>query len=771
METQLESLMVRLMGDGSSYQRMLAQAAKSTSSFTDALQFQSHKIHGFGLRLRGFGETALGTAAGYASVLGIGASVNAAQGAVSRFMEAEKTEIAFEALIGNAELAQKTLKDLRQFAAETPFESPEIMAAAKQMIAFGESAENIVPTMKNLGDVSAGLNIPLGQLTYLFGTLKAQGRAMTVDINQFAMRGIPIWKELEKITGKSNAELRKMVEEGKVGFPLVEQAFQNMTKEGGLFHGQLEKQSKSLSGLVSTLKDNVGMVLADVGKKLVETFDIKGLIKDLGDAAFEAGRWITFMADEAVNVGRAVREWAGTTGVQWLRDTAKAAQEWVAANQKLVLGIGLTAGAVGLAVVAFKVLQFSLLTTLAAMTMLGVQKAIGAGLWLAYKAAMLVASAASLGFQLATWGLNASLMVLNFELLIPIAVGLAFAASAAGALALVFAGLAAAGYAVYKGVSAGLDVIMAIPTGEGPVKVITELFGGWVTNLKRIAEIAKKDLPAAFELLKMQAEIAITQIEAMWPPLARFILSVSNTVWKEIKHESTLAFSEALRIMFKEAGVFFKEIKDNFKIAMNPLQTGMELGKSMTESTKKMDKEMSKNMQFGKHWSLEIKDAVKRFEEEMKATGRSGTIADLTKRITDAIDAVELDQWIDNFWGDAGETAAERAKREAEAAGLAVKMKIIPTFDAAEWGSAEMHSRVAEWRDRMNIHASGRAPKSEFERSIPVVGSGGLASDHKDEAGSRNLIDIFKQIEENTRGSVVVTPAGLGGGDFGGGDF
>lgn len=294
-ETELERLMVRLQGDGSSYQKMLRQAEYGTERFGANLRVQTKSISAMGLHLRGFATNA---ALGVGAVAGIGGALYTAKEAVQRFAEQEQTEIAFEALIGNAELAQKTLGDLRKFAAETPFESPEIMAAAKQMIAFGESANNIVPTMKALGDVSAGLNIPLGQLTYLYGTLKAQGRAMTVDINQFAMRGIPIWKELEKITGKSNAELRKMVEEGQVGFPLVEQAFKNMTAEGGLFHGQLEKQSQSLLGLFSTLKDNVGMALADIGKTIVQEVNLKGFIQDIGAAAQFAADWFRGLSPE-----------------------------------------------------------------------------------------------------------------------------------------------------------------------------------------------------------------------------------------------------------------------------------------------------------------------------------------------------------------------------------------------------------------------------------------------------------------------------------------
>jgi len=203
-----------------------------------------------------------------------GASLTAALGfAVKSAASYEMNRVAFETMLGSAKEAQGMLKQISDFAAKTPFELPEVVDAGKQLLAFGFTAKEIIPNIRMLGDVSAGLNVPIGDMIYLFGTLKAQGRAYTRDIMQFAMRGIPIYDELAKVLKTTKDKVKDMVEAGKVGFPEVQKAFENMTGSGGQFGGLMDKQSKTLSGVFSNLKDNIGRVAREaLGMK--ETGDI-----------------------------------------------------------------------------------------------------------------------------------------------------------------------------------------------------------------------------------------------------------------------------------------------------------------------------------------------------------------------------------------------------------------------------------------------------------------------------------------------------------------
>lgn len=193
-------------------------------------------------------------------------------------MANEQLEVSFTTMLGSAEKAKKMMAELSKFAASTPFETPEIQNASKMLLAFGVEAENIIPTMTQLGDIASGLNIPLGDLAYLFGTTRAAGRLMTADLNQFTSRGIPMIAALAKTLGIAESEVKAFVEAGKVGFPEVQAALASLTSEGGQFAGLMAAQSQTLAGLLSTFRDNIGLALTAIGKQLIESFDLKGVL-------------------------------------------------------------------------------------------------------------------------------------------------------------------------------------------------------------------------------------------------------------------------------------------------------------------------------------------------------------------------------------------------------------------------------------------------------------------------------------------------------------
>ncbi len=279
---ELENLLVRLTGDSSGYRGMLAGAVKETNDASVRIGSSSKIIEGFGLRIRAFAGSVGGFMQTVVPMLGVAGGIGGIFQSVQEAASAEAMETSFGFLIGSAEKAEKALNDLRRFADVTPFETPEVIAAAKQMLAFGATAEDIVPTMRVLGDVSSALEIPLGQLSYLFGTLKAQGRAFTVDINQFAMRGIPIWAQLEHQFGKTNTQIRKMVEGGKIGFADVEAAFKATSGPMSKFTGGMAKQAETLMGLYSTLKSEVGNALREIGSIIMKETALHQFVKDTG---------------------------------------------------------------------------------------------------------------------------------------------------------------------------------------------------------------------------------------------------------------------------------------------------------------------------------------------------------------------------------------------------------------------------------------------------------------------------------------------------------
>ncbi len=193
----------------------------------------------------------------------------------------EQTALSFEVMIGSADQAKKTLDDLKQFAATTPFEFPEIANAGKQLLAMGIEAKDLTTTLRMLGDVGSGLGQPLGEMAYLFGQMRSQGRAMTQDLNQFAARGVPIYRELAKILGTTEVGVRELAASGEISFDLINQAFKGMTGEGGKFYEMTARQSTTLNGLLSTLSDGWNEIKRQVGEAIIQGLDVKEVVKQV----------------------------------------------------------------------------------------------------------------------------------------------------------------------------------------------------------------------------------------------------------------------------------------------------------------------------------------------------------------------------------------------------------------------------------------------------------------------------------------------------------
>lgn len=184
----------------------------------------------------------------------------------------QQLEIAFETMLRSGTKSKALMDQLVVTAAKTPFDLQGIASSTKQMLAYGSSVENVVDEIVMLGNVASGVGAPLGEIAYLYGTLRTQGRAYAVDIRQFAGRGIPIYEELAKVIGVSKDEVSALITEGKVGFAEVEQAFKNMTSSSGVYYNLMQEQSKSLTGMISNLGDAWDSALNKIGQENQDVF-------------------------------------------------------------------------------------------------------------------------------------------------------------------------------------------------------------------------------------------------------------------------------------------------------------------------------------------------------------------------------------------------------------------------------------------------------------------------------------------------------------------
>lgn len=180
--------------------------------------------------------------------------------------EFQQLEVAFETMIGNKARADALMADVVRMASTTPFELKEVASGAKSLLAFGISTEDIIPTLKSLGDVSAGLSVPMERLILNFGQIKTQSKLTGKELRDFNVAGVPIIAELAKNLGKSEQAIQDMVSAGNIGFQEVADAFKSMSSEGGRFANLMDKQAKTIIGLQSNLRDAIDQMFNSIGQ-------------------------------------------------------------------------------------------------------------------------------------------------------------------------------------------------------------------------------------------------------------------------------------------------------------------------------------------------------------------------------------------------------------------------------------------------------------------------------------------------------------------------
>jgi len=214
--------------------------------------------------------------------------------ALSVASEMETTQTAFKTMLGSAGAMMETLGEIKKLAMSTPFEFPELANAGRMLLAFGEAAKDIPDTLRRIGDVSAAISAPIGEIAEIYGKARTQGQLFAEDINQLTGRGIPIIRELAKVLGQPESAIKKLAEEGKITFPLLDQAFRNLTGSGGQFFNMMAEQAKTSAGLWSTLKDGVNELFLAMGTPLNDAIkpvleDAIGLADQLKPAIAELG--------------------------------------------------------------------------------------------------------------------------------------------------------------------------------------------------------------------------------------------------------------------------------------------------------------------------------------------------------------------------------------------------------------------------------------------------------------------------------------------------
>lgn len=238
-----------LRSEVNKYAKEQERAARSTSETSDGLVDLLKK-----------GAALAGITYGVDKIKQLGSEIISVRG------EIQQLQIAFETMLGSKEKADRMMADIKKLALSTPFTLTEVADNTKQIIAMGIESDKAIDTVKMLGDVAAGVSVPLWRVAINYGQVSALGKLQSREIRDFAMAGIPIVEELGKMLGKTSSEIYSMVEAGRIGFPEVEQAFKNMSGEGGKFYNLMEKQNASVTGQISKLKDSIQLMFNEIGQ-------------------------------------------------------------------------------------------------------------------------------------------------------------------------------------------------------------------------------------------------------------------------------------------------------------------------------------------------------------------------------------------------------------------------------------------------------------------------------------------------------------------------
>lgn len=284
-------VLARLKADTSNFTAGMASATASARAFTDANGRLRDSLTGrYVAAAKGAGgatadlgksqqatkasTVALGSAIGIvASMAGItlvqGLS-SAASAGLKAASDLQQAQVAFTTLLGSAKEADTFLNDMREFAAATPFELPGLLSASRSLLAMGFAADDVMPTLTAIGDAAAGLGLGsegIDRITRALGQMQAKGKVSAEELLQMSEAGVPALRILADQFGVSTGQMQDMISAGQVlsdqAIPALVDGLTNGTKSVAGFGGMMEAQSKTLSGVFSTLKDEARNALVD----------------------------------------------------------------------------------------------------------------------------------------------------------------------------------------------------------------------------------------------------------------------------------------------------------------------------------------------------------------------------------------------------------------------------------------------------------------------------------------------------------------------------
>lgn len=231
-------------------------------------------------------ETLSASKAAVMSIAGVAASLGAlGVKAVQAAGNFQQVQAAMTNMLGSAERAKNLLAQLQDFAAKTPFEFNDVAAASQKFLAFGFTAEQIIPTLKAVGDAAAGVGLGkegIDRITLALGQMAAKSKVQSDEMLQLTEAGIPAWQMLADKIGTSVPQAMDMVSKGAVDAQTGLQALVGGMEEK--FGGMMDQQAQTITGTWSNMMDGLSQSAIAVGQQISDALNLPDLLSSLGDS-------------------------------------------------------------------------------------------------------------------------------------------------------------------------------------------------------------------------------------------------------------------------------------------------------------------------------------------------------------------------------------------------------------------------------------------------------------------------------------------------------
>ena len=255
------TLSAKITGDATGFDRAIKDAEKSAGNFQKTIGDMGKKLSSAGKSLQSAGKKITMATTAFAGIAAIGVKYNAT-------METYATS--FEVMTGSAEKAAEVVDELKDIAASTPFEMPELAETTQLLMNYGFTADDALDKMTMLGDISQGSADKMNRIATAYGQMSSAGKVSLEDVKQMIEAGFNPLQEISESTGESMESLYDRISAGTISVDEITASMQRSTSEGGRYFQSMEKQSQTFSGQMSTLKDNVQGLLGNVTSGIFE---------------------------------------------------------------------------------------------------------------------------------------------------------------------------------------------------------------------------------------------------------------------------------------------------------------------------------------------------------------------------------------------------------------------------------------------------------------------------------------------------------------------